>query len=92
MVVAADGQTLVRPTSRPEVTANWNAPTVPARSAAPAVEVRLDQPLAVPPTRAEVRGARAVGIQRTGRRAANLLGLSRKGLFLKRRRWGLVGD
>ena len=23
--------------------------------------------------------------------AANLLGLSRKGLFLKRRRWGLVG-
>ena len=45
--MAADGQTLVAADLTPEVTANWNArPTVPSRSAAPAVEVRLDQPLA----------------------------------------------
>ena len=93
--MAADGQTLVAADLTPEVTANWNArPTVPARSAAPAVEVRLDQPLAQAVAELERKFVEHALSASSGRvaDAANLLGLSRKGLFLKRRRWGLVGD
>jgi transcriptional regulator with PAS, ATPase and Fis domain len=93
--MAADGQTLVAADLTPEVTANWNArPTVPARSAAPAVEVRLDQPLAQAVAELERKFVEHALSASSGRvaDAANLLGLSRKGLFLKRRRWGLIGD
>jgi DNA-binding NtrC family response regulator len=93
--MAADGQTLGAADLTPEVTANWNArPTVPARSAAPAVEVRLDQPLAQAVAELERKFVEHALSASSGRvaDAAHLLGLSRKGLFLKRRRWGLVGD
>ena len=93
--MAADGQTLVAADLTPEITANWNArPTVPSRSAAPAVEVRLDQPLAQAVAELERKFVEHALSAASGRvaDAANLLGLSRKGLFLKRRRWGLVGD
>jgi DNA-binding NtrC family response regulator/tetratricopeptide (TPR) repeat protein len=93
--MAADGQTLVAADLTPEVTANWNArPTVPSRSAAPAVEVRLDQPLAQAVAELERKFVEHALSSSSGRvaDAANLLGLSRKGLFLKRRRWGLVGN
>jgi len=93
--MAVDGQTLVAADLTPEITANWNArPTVPARSAAPAVEVRLDQPLSQAVAELERKFVEHALSASSGRvaDAANLLGLSRKGLFLKRRRWGLVGD
>jgi DNA-binding NtrC family response regulator len=54
--------------------------------------VRLDQPLARAVDALEQHFIEHA-LQRTGGRvseAANLLGLSRKGLFLKRRRRGLV--
>jgi DNA-binding NtrC family response regulator/tetratricopeptide (TPR) repeat protein len=93
--MSADGQTLSAADLTPEVTANWNArPTVPARRAAPAVEIRLDQPLAHAVAELERKFVEHALSASSGRvaDAANLLGLSRKGLFLKRRRWGLVRE
>ena len=92
--LASDGQTLCAADLAPEVTEAWNTrPVVPARSAAPAVEVRLDQPMAQAVADLERKFIEHALSASNGRvaDAAQLLGLSRKGLFLKRRRAGLVG-
>jgi DNA-binding NtrC family response regulator len=91
--MAADGQVLGAADLAPEVTENWNTrPVAPARRAAPAVEVRLDQPLARAIEDLERQFIEHALHASSGRvaDAAQLLGLSRKGLFLKRRRAGLT--
>ena len=91
--MAADGQTLGAADLAPEVTLNWNTrPVIPARSTAPAVEVRLDQPLALAIADLERKFIEHAMNTSSGRiaDAAHLLGVSRKGLFLKRRRRGLA--
>ena len=92
--MSGDGQTLGAADLSEEVTANWNRrPVVQARSAAPAVEVRLDQPLTQAIAEVERKFVEHALSASSGRvsDAASMLGLSRKGLFLKRRRWGLIG-
>jgi DNA-binding NtrC family response regulator len=91
--MAADGQTLCAADLAPDITLNWNTrSTVPARSTAPAVEVRLDQPLAMAIADLERKFIEHAMNTSSGRvaEAAHLLGVSRKGLFLKRRRRGLT--
>lgn len=91
--MAADGQTLGAADLTPEVTENWNArPIAPAKTAAPAVEVRLDQPLAMAVAELERKFIEHALHASSGKvaDAAQLLGVSRKGLFLKRRRRGLT--
>jgi DNA-binding NtrC family response regulator len=93
VAMAADGDTLTAALLTPAVLAQWNArPIVGGATPGDGFYVRLDQPL--------TRAVDALeqhfidhALQRTGGRvteAANLLGISRKGLFLKRRRRGLV--
>jgi DNA-binding NtrC family response regulator/tetratricopeptide (TPR) repeat protein len=94
VAMAADGDTLTAALLTPAVLAQWNARPIVGGAAAPGdgFYVRLDQPL--------TRAVDALeqhfidhALERTGGRvteAANLLGISRKGLFLKRRRRGLV--
>jgi DNA-binding NtrC family response regulator len=92
--MSGDGQTLGAADLSEEVTANWNRrPVVQPRSAAPAVEVRLDQPLTQAIAEVERKFVEHALSASSGRvaDAASMLGLSRKGLFLKRRRWGLLG-
>jgi transcriptional regulator with PAS, ATPase and Fis domain len=91
--MAADGQVLGAADLAPEVTENWNArPVAPTRRTTPAVEIRLDQPLARAIEELERRFIEHALETSSGRvaDAAQLLGLSRKGLFLKRRRAGLA--
>ncbi len=91
--MAADGQTLTAADLAPEVAAPWNArPVAPAAPAGPTVEVRLDQPLAQAIADLERRFIAHAMDAADGRvaEAAHLLGLSRKGLFLKRRRRGFL--
>ena len=93
--MATDGQTLTAADLAPDVTENWNSrPITTSRSAVPAVEVRLDQPLAKAMDELERKFIEHALSTSRGRvaDAAQLLGLSRKGLFLKRRRAGLVGN
>ena len=78
----------------PEIARHWNErPTAPAVAATPGVEIRLDQPLTRALDELERRFIEHAMAASGGRvaDAAQLLGLSRKGLFLKRRRCGLVG-
>jgi transcriptional regulator with PAS, ATPase and Fis domain len=92
--MATDGQVLGAADLAAEVTENWNArPSLPSRSKAPAVEVRLDQPLAKAFDELERKFIEHALSASNGKvaDAAQLLGLSRKGLFLKRRKAGLVG-
>ena len=67
--------------------------TVPADDAPaePEMRVRLDQPLPVAVDALEQTLVRHALERSHGRveEAARILGISRKGLFLKRRRWGL---
>ena len=69
--------------------------TIPARPAAPAVDpevrVRIDQPMPAAVQLLEQTMVRSALDKTHGRveEAARILGISRKGLFLKRRRWGL---
>ena len=91
--MATDGQTLGAADLAPEVTENWNRrPVAPSRTSAPAVEIRLDQPLARAVDELERKFIEQALHASSGRiaDAAQLLGLSRKGLFLKRRRCGLT--
>jgi DNA-binding NtrC family response regulator/tetratricopeptide (TPR) repeat protein len=93
VAMAADGDMLTAGLLTPAVVAQWNArPIVGSPAPAEGVHVRLDQPLARAVDALEQHFIEHA-LQRTGGRvseAANLLGLSRKGLFLKRRRRGLV--
>jgi transcriptional regulator with PAS, ATPase and Fis domain len=91
--MATDGQVLRAVDLAPEITANWNArATLPSRSTVPAIEIRLDQPLAKAIDELERKFIEQAMSASNGRLAdaAEILGLSRKGLFLKRRRRGLV--
>jgi DNA-binding NtrC family response regulator len=93
IIVADDGATLTAQDLSPEIAEGWvsRRPEQPKAPAPPAVAVRLDQPLeqAVEDVeRAFVQRA----LQHTQGRiseAAELLGISRKGLFLKRKKLGL---
>ncbi len=96
VAMATNGQTLSSADLDPEITKAWYAarpapPPAPARDVA---AVALDQPLQKAVAEVE-RAAITRAMQLSDGRlteAAQLLGLSRKGLFLKRRRHGLAGD
>jgi transcriptional regulator with PAS, ATPase and Fis domain len=96
VAMADDGQVLHSGDLVPEITAAWNnrSTTPPSETANRAVIIRLDQPL----DRAVDELERTFvnrAMETTGGRvteAAELLGISRKGLFLKRRRWALVEE
>jgi transcriptional regulator with PAS, ATPase and Fis domain len=93
VALAADGQTLTAADLAPEIAEGWNArPTTTPAAAEPGVHVRLDQPLARALADLEKKFIE-YALESSGGRvadAAHLLGISRKGLFLKRRRQGLV--
>ena len=91
--MAADGQTLTAADLSTEVAERWNTrPVTTAAPSGPTVEIRLDQPLAKAVADLE-RTFIAHAMQSVDGRvadAAQMLGLSRKGLFLKRRRRGFL--
>jgi DNA-binding NtrC family response regulator len=92
VAMAHDGETIRSTALAPDILARWNARTIAAEPDVPAVAVRLDQTLAMAIEeleRAFIERALACAGGRVAE-AANLLGLSRKGLFLKRRRRGLT--
>jgi len=93
VAMAEDGQTLDSSHLAPDVLRVWNSrPIVEPAGQAPTVRVRLDQPLGKAIEELEHRFIDHALANAGGRvaEAARLLGLSRKGLFLKRRRRGLV--
>jgi DNA-binding NtrC family response regulator len=97
VAMADDGATLASMDLSPEILRRWNDRPVRIAvpdGAGPVVQVRLDQPLAQAVSELEERFIEHALAASGGRvsEAAGLLGLSRKGLFLKRRRRGLVGD
>ncbi len=91
--MAADGDTLTAAMINPTIAAAWNArPVAATGSGRGGFFVRMDQPLARAIDEVEEQFIEHA-LKSTGGRvadAANLLGISRKGLFLKRRRRGLV--
>jgi DNA-binding NtrC family response regulator len=95
VALAEDGATLTARDLGPEIARRWQerpAATALAQEA-PGVFVRLDQPLAQAVKRVEERFIEHA-LDASGGRvtdAAKLLGLSRKGLFLKRRRRAAAG-
>jgi DNA-binding NtrC family response regulator len=94
VAMAEDGQTLHSTDLVPEITTAWNnRPMAPAdQPAGPSVTILLDQPLERAVEQLERRFVDRAMHAAGGRvaEAAQLLGISRKGLFLKRRRWGLM--
>jgi transcriptional regulator with PAS, ATPase and Fis domain len=93
VALAADGQTLGAGDLAPEIAEAWNSrPTSHASVTVPAVTVRIDQPLVQALAELEKKFIEHAMESSGGRvaDAAQLLGISRKGLFLKRRRQGLV--
>lgn len=91
--LATDGQTLGAADLDSEITRNWNArPELPVSRTAPVVDIRLDQPLARATAELERKFIEHALDTSSGRvaDAADMLGVSRKGLFLKRRRAGLA--
>jgi DNA-binding NtrC family response regulator len=95
VALASDGQTLTAGDLAPNVASAWEArPIAVPESSAPRVEVRLDQPLAHAVAELE-RKFIEHALSTSGGRvadAAQLLGVSRKGLFLKRRRQGFLSS
>jgi two-component system response regulator HupR/HoxA len=92
MVAMAEADSTLTPTLLcPEIQASRR--TIPATPAAtdPELRVRIDQPMPVAVQLLEQTMVRNALDRAHGRveQAARLLGISRKGLFLKRRRWGL---
>jgi DNA-binding NtrC family response regulator len=91
MVALAEADSTLTPALlSPEIQASRR--TIPAAAPAePELRVRLDQPLPVAVEMLEQMMVRTALDRSRGRveEAARLLGISRKGLFLKRRRWGL---
>jgi len=93
--MAEDGQRLTAADLNPEITRNWNSRTpLPASGdvGCPVLTIRLDQPLEQAIEALERQFIERAMEASSGRvaEAAQLLGISRKGLFLKRRRRGLV--
>jgi DNA-binding NtrC family response regulator len=93
MVAMAEADATLMPSHlSPEIQASRRTiPAAPAAETAAEVRVRIDQPL---PAAVEILEQTMVrsALDRTHGRveeAARMLGISRKGLFLKRRRWGL---
>ena len=89
VALAADGDVLSAQQLSPGIASRWRSrPATPVEPPPPGLYVRLDQTLAQAVSQVEEQFIeRALGA--TGGRvteAAQLLGLSRKGLFLKRRR------
>jgi DNA-binding NtrC family response regulator len=93
VAMASDGDALSAAMLSPTIAGGWNARPVQAGSpAGHGFYVRIDQPLSHAIDLVEQHFIEHA-LRRTGGRvsdAANLLGISRKGLFLKRRRRGLV--
>ncbi len=92
IIALAEPDAIVTPTLlSPEIQASRR--TLPAAGvpAEPEMRVRLDQPLPVAVDALEQTLVRHALERSHGRveEAARILGISRKGLFLKRRRWGL---
>jgi transcriptional regulator with PAS, ATPase and Fis domain len=93
VAMASDGATLSSADLLPHITERWNARvTVAVTPARLRVDVGLDQTLAKAVDELEQKFIEHALSVTQGRvtEAAGLLGLSRKGLFLKRRRRGLV--
>ena len=94
VAMADDGATLGSTDLAPDILKRWNERPVGATAATgPIVHVRLDQTLAQAIRELEEQFIDHALASTGGRvtEAAGILGLSRKGLFLKRRRRGLVG-
>jgi DNA-binding NtrC family response regulator len=93
VAMAADGQTLTSADLSPDISRAWNTRSIVSDEAAgPAVPIRLDQPLERAIEELE-RQFIAHAMSSAGghvAEAAQILGISRKGLFLKRRRRGLL--
>jgi len=93
VAMAEAGSTLTPAHLSPDIQASRR--TVPAGPAAiapdPEVRVRIDQPLPAAVQLLEQTMVRSALDRTHGRveEAARILGISRKGLFLKRRRWGM---
>jgi DNA-binding NtrC family response regulator len=95
VALADDGQTITSQDLAPGIAAPWNdRPVASTRTSGPGVHVGLDQTLAAAVEDLEEKFIQHA-LASTGGRvadAARLLGLSRKGLFLKRRRRRLIAD
>lgn len=92
VALAEDGTTLRSTDLSPEVTGPWFAARPHAQQdGGPGVAVRLDQPLDLALAEVERAFIERAMAQSHGRvtDAAQLLGISRKGLFLKRKKLGL---
>ncbi len=91
VAMAEPGTPLTPALLSPEILASRR--TIPASSGAgPELRIPLDQPLPAAIQSVEQSMIRHALARAQGRleEAAKLLGISRKGLFLKRRRWGLA--
>jgi DNA-binding NtrC family response regulator len=94
VAMADDGATLDSASLSPDILHRWNErPVQAAPNAGLLVHVRLDQTLAQAVRHLEEQFIDHALAATGGRvtEAAGILGLSRKGLFLKRRRRGMVG-
>jgi DNA-binding NtrC family response regulator len=95
MVAMAEADSTLTPALlSPEIQASRRtipASMIPPTAAEPEIRVRIDQPMPVAVQLLEQTMVRNALDRAHGRveQAARLLGISRKGLFLKRRRWGL---
>jgi DNA-binding NtrC family response regulator len=91
MVAMAEADSALTPVLlSPEIQASRR--TIPASEGIePEVRVRIDQPLPAAVELLEQTMVKSALDKTHGRveEAARILGISRKGLFLKRRRWGL---
>jgi DNA-binding NtrC family response regulator len=95
VAMADDGETLGCARLAPDILQRWNERPMQAAvsGAGPLVHIRLDQTLARAVRELEEQFIDHALAATAGRvtEAAGILGLSRKGLFLKRRRRGMVG-
>jgi DNA-binding NtrC family response regulator len=92
MIALAEPNSTLTPTLlSPEILASRRTIAVTPSVTEPEIRLRLDQPLPIAVETLEQTLVRRALERSHGRveEAARLLGISRKGLFLKRRRWGL---
>jgi hydrogenase-4 transcriptional activator len=96
VAMADDGDVLHSSALAPDITSAWNSRAIDAPDAnhTRSVVIRLDQPLEQAVEELERTFVNRAMESAGGRvaEAAQLLGISRKGLFLKRRRWGRADD